>query len=296
MNGKIKISPQCYTCLLNKYIDKVPEGASDEERINYARGVLKIMAEAPLDITAPEIVALVAEYKNSLFGYCDDFYDIKVYFNRLMLDKMPKYQRYIDGAEDRLLAALKLAMLGNYIDFGALDKVDENKLDEIPKDADELKIDEEEYSRFVSQLKAGKKLVYLTDNCGEVVLDRLFISEIKKVCPQLDITVIVKGGAVLNDATREDAETVGLFNVANVIDNGNSVAGTALSRCSYEAIDAIDGADVIISKGQANFETLGGCGRNIYYLFLCKCSMYSKKFNVPPFTGMFFNEEKLKSL
>jgi uncharacterized protein with ATP-grasp and redox domains len=104
----------------------------------------------------------------------------------------------------------------------------------------------------------------------------------------------VRGAPVLNDATLEDARQVGLFDVANVVDNGTDIAGTCIKKLSDEIRELVEKSDVIISKGQGNFETLHGCGLNVYYLFLCKCSLFSEKFNVPKLTGMFLNDRRLE--
>ena len=288
-----KLNPQCITCILNKFINNMPEYASEDIKTDYMKGVLKILSSYDNTITPPEIIAEITDYKNSLFGFGDDFSDVKKHFNKLMLSYETIYSDNIRNSKDSLKTALKFAMLGNYIDFGALDSVDETKLLNIPKESENLHIDKKEYSSLLSDLKSAKKLVYLTDNCGEIVMDKLLIMEIKYLFPQINITVIVKGAPVLNDATMIDAKYIGLDKIVTVIHNGNNIAGTVLSKSSIEAKSIIDKADLIIAKGQANFETLNGFDKNIYYLFLCKCSLYSTRFNVPQFTGLLLNEKRM---
>ncbi len=287
-----KISSQCISCILNKHITKFPETASECERIDYMKGVLKIISEND-DFTAPEITALITNFRNEMFGYCDEFAEVKTYFNNLMLSMEEYFERHIRDSKTPFETALKFSMLGNYIDFGALKKVDEERLYNIPNDVNKIHIDNAEYEIFLSELEKAGNLVYLTDNCGEIEMDKLFIKEILKIYPNLKITVIVKGGAVLNDATIEDAKTVGLTEIVSVIDNGNNIAGTVINKMSKQSKAVLEAADLIISKGQANFETLIGCDKNVYYLFLCKCSLYSNRFNVPQFTGMFLNDKRI---
>jgi uncharacterized protein with ATP-grasp and redox domains len=288
-----KIHSQCVTCILNKYLKKFPENTPENVKLDYMKGVLGIIASCDSETSPPEIVASITEHKNNLFGFSDDYSGVKEMFNDLMLKNEPFYSDKIKSSAENFKTALKFAMLGNYIDFGALDSVDQDKLLEIPDTAETLDINETEYNNFLSDLKSAKNLVYLTDNCGEIVMDKLFIQEIKTAFPQLKITVIVKGNPVLNDATMEDAKFVGLDKLTTVIHNGCNIAGTPLNKISNDAKEIIDGADVIISKGQANFETLSGCEKNIYYLFLCKCSLYCDRFNVPQFTGLLLNEKRL---
>ncbi len=136
----------------------------------------------------------------------------------------------------------------------------------------------------------AKKLVYLTDNCGEIVMDKLLLRRIHAINPAREMTVVTRGAPVLNDATMEDALNCGLDEHARVTHNGSGIAGTCLERISKEAREVIDAADVIIAKGQANFETLRRCGKNVYYIFLCKCELYARRFGVPRLQGMLIRD------
>ena len=112
--------------------------------------------------------------------------------------------------------------------------------------------------------------------------------------PQLDIAVIVRGQDVLNDATMEDAKEVGLTEIVKVIGNGSAIAGNSLGYISAEAEELIRTADVVISKGQGNFESLNGCGLNIYYLFLCKCDWFVRRFKMKRLAGILINDRNLE--
>lgn len=200
-------------------------------------------------------------------------------------------RREINNSSEPLKAAVQYAMTGNYIDFAAMDSVDENKLREMRKSAPLNAVDEAEYAALECDLTDAKKLVFLTDNRGEIVLDKLLIETITNINPKLDITVIVRGQNVVNDATMADAEQIGLTKQVRVTDNGSSIAGTCLNRISDDARQIIENADVIISKGQGNFETLQKCGLNAYYIFMCKCKMFADRFNVPLYSGILINDK-----
>ena len=288
-----RIDPQCVDCILEKFLNKAPKCVDNETEMEYKLGVLRIIATEGESLTAPEIVASVTEYKNKMFGEIDDFYDVKHKFNALMLQKESAMQTAIERSADPFKTALKTAMLGNYIDFGAMNSVSEEKLDELLQSVEDIKLDETEYQNLCNELKTAKSMVLCTDNCGEIVADKLLVNQIKEKFPNVNITVIVRGSAVLNDATLDDANQVGLCDVAKVIGNGTSIAGTVIDRLGDEAKTAFNSADVIIAKGQGNFETLGHCQRNVYYLFLCKCDMFAQKFNKPRFTGMFLNDRRM---
>ena len=168
------------------------------------------------------------------------------------------------------------------------------RLETLISDAGQMQFDETELAYLQSDLQKAKRVVFLTDNCGEIVADKLFIKEIKKVYPQLAITVIVRGQDVLNDATMEDAKAVGLTDIVKVIGNGSAIAGNSLGYISTEAEELIRTADVVISKGQGNFESLNGCGLNIYYLFLCKCDWFVRRFKMKRLAGILINDRNLE--
>ena len=155
-------------------------------------------------------------------------------------------------------------------------------------------VDMNEYAALKKDLENGKSLVYMTDNCGEIVMDKLFIRMIKEQYPHLNITALVRGEIVLNDATYEDAQFVGLTDLVNVVGNGAKVAGTPLDRISDEAKELLLNADVMIAKGQGNFESLSGCGLNIYYMFLCKCTWFEMRFQLKQFSPVLINDRHLK--
>ena len=131
-------------------------------------------------------------------------------------------------------------------------------------------------------------MLYLTDNAGEIGFDRICAERIAKRYPHLQITFCVRGGNTLNDATRADAQEVEI--PFPVIDSGVSIPGTLLSALGEEAKQALETADVIIAKGQGNIETMYGCGYNVYYAFLVKCSRFVHVFNQPKLTPMLIKE------
>lgn len=286
------LNPQCIHCLLNKHLKDIPSEFSVLQKTEYMQGILKIIGNAPISMSAPEMLEQINEFKSG-FGIKADFSEIKRYFNDLILTFENEFESIIEASEHPLKTAVQYAMAGNFIDFGAMENVDEAKLKATLNDAHAIDIDECEFENFQKEILAAKSIVYLIDNCGEIVLDKLLIKQILKLNRNIKITVIVRGEPVLNDCTMEDAKQVGLLEMVNVVDNGTAISGTVLSRISVEAKCIIDNADLIISKGQGNFETLQNCGRNIYYLFLCKCKMFADGFGVDQFTGIFKNEKNI---
>jgi len=212
---------------------------------------------------------------------------VKRHFNALLLPMEPEMLRIALTDPDPLRRAIQFAMAGNFIDFSAMDSVDEDKLHRFIAESGEIEIDPRVLSRLRAALLGAGKLTYLLDNCGEIVMDRVLMQVIARLNPGVEITAVVKGGVIVNDATRVDAEEVRLHEVVHrVVDTGLGIAGCPEGRISPECRAAMDGADLILAKGQANYETLAGCGLNLYYIFMCKCPLFTDRFQVPLYTGM----------
>lgn len=283
-------------CLLKRQANVLKDMEQEEIKTNYFKEVMRILSEAKEGETAPVIVARFNELHQRYFGRAYSFEEIKEKYNQCMLEKEAEIREKIKNTANPLKTALIYARVGNYIDFGALGNVTEDKLLELMERVKTETLDEIEYDYFQQDLKQAEKLAYLTDNCGEIVLDKLLIEQLKESYPRLEITVIVRGGKVLNDATIEDAKMTGITKLVKVIDNGTQVAGTDLNSISQEAMAVIEDADLILSKGQGNFETLNGCNKNIYYLFLCKCEWFVKRFGLKQFEGVFVNDHRLSEI
>ena len=280
----------CINCILDRQLNNFDSDTPEEKRREYMQALLRILSEASAEESGPVIAERIHELQKEMFGREADFSKIKHTYNQMMLNKEDEVQREIMASADPLKRAIQYAMTGNYIDFGALDGVEDEKLEELLERSEQNPVDAKEYANLKKDLEEASKLVYLTDNCGEIVLDKILIGQLMQQYPQIDITVIVRGKPALNDATLEDAEEAGLSEVVTVIGNGSGITGTWLPEISAEAREKIEEADLILSKGQGNFETLQGCGKNIYYMFLCKCKLFVERFQMEQFEGVLANE------
>ena len=246
-------------------------------------------------LTTPQIAEKMDNLRRDMFGNLMDYTEIKKHYNQLMLECFPYMKNRVNIAADHLKMAIQYAMVGNYIDFGALENVNEIKLKTQLDEAVNIHIDPKLLAVFQKDIVNANRLVYFTDNCGEIVTDKLFISTLRDINPDLYISVIVRGKPVLNDATLEDAKYIHMENVAQkVIGNGTGMPGNVIGAISQEAMEEIKNVDLLISKGQGNYEGLSGCGLNIYYFFLCKCEMFMRRFGVEQFTGIMTREEAVK--
>lgn len=290
---KIRIHSDCLSCIASKEIEKYPEKTPEAIKLEYKQKVYSILGNAKPGDSAPLLVKYISDLQKSMFGKGADYTDAKIYFNDYVMKKAAGIEEDIFNAEDAVFRALQYAMTGNYIDFGTPSNVNEEKFDELVEKAKNIQLDTATYEKLKKDLYTAKKLVVLTDNCGEIVFDKIMIKILKTFYPSLEITAIVRGLPALNDATMEDAKQIGLTELVNVIGNGTDIAGTVLNMISDEANNIIKEADVIISKGLGNFETLNGCGLNVYYLFMCKCKMFAEKFKKNLFEGILINEYSL---
>lgn len=290
----MKLNPFCMCCALNKQEQKIRHYPDMEKKTEYMKKVMALIANTEEKDCAPSLSVDIQKLYSS-FWDCpmEDFTEIKREYNQLMLNMEDSLENKIRKSEDPLEKSLLYARIGNYIDFAALSNVDQATVLTLLEEKSTESLDEEEYRNFLRELSSAKELVYLTDNCGEVVLDKLAVKILKEKYPNLDITVIVRGYPVVNDATMEDAEEIGLTDLVRVIGNGSNVGGTWIPGITSEARNLLYDADLIIAKGQGNFETLNDCGLNIYYLFLCKCDLFQRRFHAENLQGMFLNERRL---
>lgn len=288
-----RISSYCIGCLIQAQEKTIRNEKDERKKTEYMKALCRMIGEADDHISVPVLVAENTKLLKSYFGITRDYTKEKQEYNDLMLSYENKIWERILGASDSFMEALKYARVGNYIDFGAVN-VQQDQLHMLLEKVEADTVDLKEYEHLCDDLEKGKHLVYLTDNCGEIVLDKLFIKMIQKKYPQLKISVIVRGEDVLNDATYEDAQRVGLTDLAEVLPNGCDTAGTPLEYVSPKIRSLIEKADVIIAKGQGNFETMNQCGLNVYYMFLCKCKWFEMRFQLKQFDGVLINDCNLK--
>ena len=288
----IPIDTQCLQCLLRRNIEVARPLGSEEQAMRFARRLMKMVLDAPEGVSSPWFNPQIADLLHEMYGLpIDRFRQEKLDSNRFVLERLPRIREKVAVAADPVLAGLQFAILGNYLDFSALQgKVSFDTLEDMLDKALEMELDAQVYADFCRDLEQGKKLLYLTDNAGEIGFDRVFAEAIAAKYPHLAITFCVRGSVTLNDATREDAAAVGL--PFPVIDNGNRVPGTQMDQLSDEAARALREADVILAKGMANAETMSGCGYNVYYAFLVKCQRFVALFDKPLFTPMLVRERR----
>lgn len=292
----MRANSMCISCILKKQEKLIRDFSDEDKKSQYINRVLEILLEHGQTESSPWLAEKINQLYEECWGEGEDYIDTKQRYNQLLMSKEKEILSCINNSDDCIRECIKYVSAGNYIDFSAVDNVNEHTLDELLQKVNEENISEIEYYNFKRDLEQSKKLVYLTDNCGEILLDKIFIKCIEDKYPKLKITVIVRGQNVINDATIEDAKQVGLTDIVTCIGNGNGASGTVIKLLSEEAKQALFEADMIISKGQGNFESLFAEGLNPYYIFLCKCELFVRRFGLKQYESVFMKEERIKGI
>lgn len=283
---------RCIACILSKQERKIRKHSDEQKKREYIQQILKILYEYGTKECAPMVEKRVKDIYEQYYEEEVDYPALKHRYNQYMLEKEEEIRMHIQKNND-IETCIKYVCAGNYIDFGATNKIDDQLLQGLLDKVNELKISKEEVAYLEAELTKAKNLLYITDNCGEIVLDKIFIEELQNKYKNLKITAMVRGGMASNDATMEDAKEVGLTQVVPVIENGAAIMGTVKEQLNEDAKQKIKEADVIIAKGMGNFESMYQEGMNPYYLLLCKCDLYKEIFGVEMYQPIFCKEERL---
>jgi uncharacterized protein with ATP-grasp and redox domains len=242
--------------------------ADNTVHVQVIRDVLHWAGEMDLNQTPPAMAQRIHRRLREITGRNDPYRRAKDRLNSLALELIPALRAKIESANDPLAMAARLAIVGNVMDLG----VNGNLTDADVRRAINLALTEPfsgELEGFHQAITEAQSILYLMDNAGEIAFDRLLVEQIQSK----RVTVAVRGAPVINDATLIDAQAVGLDKIAEVIDNGSDAPGTILSDCSPEFQRRFAKADLIIAKGQGNYETLSNEPGNLFFLFKVKCSV-----------------------
>ena len=281
----MKASIDCYPCLLSQIL-KTSElcGLGTEDKKEVMNFALNTMAHLPAEVYPHEIVVAVNEHiKNS---YCtanevfDPYFTLKNQTRKIAEEFYSSIEQKIDQAPDALEMAVKCAALGNIIDFGAKSHGNLDVKEELEK-IDSLDFAIYDYEPFIESLKKASLILYLGDNVGEDIFDKVFISEIKKGYPDKKIIFVVREQPVINDVTLADARAIGMDQLVETMSSGSIYPGTILSKTSEPFQKLFRSADLVISKGQGNFETLCDEEHPALFFFLrAKCEKVARYLDV----------------
>jgi uncharacterized protein with ATP-grasp and redox domains len=272
----LKIEPDCIDCIARSARElPLLLGADPEARELIVRRVAEELEGFDRARTPPEMGAMLCRVLRDVLGVADPFLEHKRRTNRLALELLPELRSAIERSADPFAAAVRMAIAGNVIDFGAPGGVTDGLKGEIQGAVEQPLAGEGEavLERLRRAVDSAVRILYLADNAGEIGVDRLLVEQL----PSHAVTVVVRSGPALNDALLEDAVAVGLDEVAELMESGAAIPGTVLGECSARFVERFFAADVVISKGQGNLETLSAERGPIWYLLRAKCAVVARQ-------------------
>jgi uncharacterized protein with ATP-grasp and redox domains len=254
----------CFPCFLSQALRVGRIATDDEKKIKILLDEVGMMLkDIPLDSTPPETGRLIYQKAREITGKFDPYKEIKNETTRKALALYPSLKKRVERSKDKLFAAIRIAIAGNVIDFGANENFD-------IEDGIHALLNKNlaicDYDRFRECLNQANEILYIGDNAGECVFDRILIEQMKK-----PVTYVVRDLPVINDVTYEDAAEAGIDKVADILSSGTDAPGTILNTCSAEFKRVYDSSKFIISKGQGNYEALSNERRPIFFLLKVKC-------------------------
>lgn len=278
----MKIHPQCMSCLITQVenaIRLLKPNASDIEIVDAQREAMKILAEVPHD-RSPYFGQALYRFLNQKLGQYDPYKSFKHQYNQMALAKVPQIEAAVQNAQDPLLTLMAIAIVGNTIDFGTTHEIN------LTREINEFSLEKlgvNDYPDFKKSLERAKNVLILGDNAGEIVFDKIMIIHLKETYPNKEFIYTVRGGPAINDSTIEDAREVGMLDICPVVE-GAAAPGIILEESSSRFRTAFDEAELIISKGQGNYESMSEIPTPhsaVYFLLKAKCNLIAKIFRVP---------------
>ena len=268
---------ECLVCFVRQALSAARLSTRDprlQRRVIDETG--RMLSQVNLKNTPPENAVFLYRLIAEISGRQDPFQDLKHQSNVFALSLYDSISAQVEAATDPLRAAIHFAACGNIIDYAAQHSFDAA---ESMAECTSRSFLVDDYPALVGQISRIKrpKILYLADNCGEIVFDSIVIGELQKI--GCEMTLAVRGAPIINDATMEDAVFCGLTSVCRVIDNGTGCPGTPLADCSMEFRRCFAEADIILSKGMGNFETLSDVDAPLFFLFTVKCSRVARYLN-----------------
>lgn len=278
----MRTSVSCIPCFFRQLLEAARVAGADpalqqEMLLEFAQ----LLPSLSLDVSPPEIARSLYAMVRRKTGRSDPYREIKKESNVSALAIYPHLRRRVAASRDRLLKAVELAIAGNVIDYGIVKRfnLDHEVNNIVAVDGGRANAEGDErihYREFRDMVNKARDILYVADNAGETVFDRILIEELKNSDPRRTITYAVRSVPIINDALMEDALMCGIGELATVIASGSDAPGTILSLCTEEFLECYRSADLVISKGQGNFETLSEEQRPIFFLLKAKCDVVAQ--------------------
>jgi len=275
----MKLHDKCLPCVINQVI-KVANITGITKKEELLREVFTYLSKMNFDETTPEIIGEIFDMIKRHTKNPDPYKETRNYYNTLFMELLPEFERKIDQAENSFMLAVRYAIVGNIIDFNPIHNTLLEDIYDCFDNMEQLELAIDDSSALMKDISNAGTLLYLGDNCGEICMDKIFLKKIKELNPNVKLFFGVRGKPVVNDSISDDAYSVGIDEYAEIIDNGDGSLGTVLNRTSPAFKEVYNKADVVIAKGQANYECLSEEDKNIYFLLMTKCDVIAKDIGV----------------
>lgn len=277
----MKIQEKCIPCIVNQAI-KTANMVGLKEKDSLLRRVFTYLSRVDYNSSStPELVGEIFSLLKQETGNEDPYKETRAHYNNMFLERLPKLEREINASADPFLESIKYAIIGNIIDFNPVHDVSLMEIEDYFTKLEEEPLEWDDSGLLKQEIRKAGTLLYLGDNCGEICLDKILVKKIKEINPLCHVFFATRGTAVVNDSVEEDAYSVGMDAYATIISNGDSSLGTVLHRTSKEFQEIYRNADVVIAKGQANYECLSDEKRNLFFLLMTKCKVIADDIGVP---------------
>jgi uncharacterized protein with ATP-grasp and redox domains len=273
---------ECISCFFKQALEAARmAGADDKTQKIILDEIAKTIPDIKLSSTPPQMGKTIHDVVKKITGQEDPYKELKEKANDQTLKIYPELRKKIESAEDKLLMALELAIAGNIIDYGTKNSLDvEKELTKILQREQRVIEDEKEslfdFESFKYAVHNAESILYIGDNVGETIFDCILLEEIKRIYPEKEIVYAVREKPIINDVLEGDAVKAGIDKFAEIISSGSELPGTMISLCSKTFVDIFKKADLVISKGQGNYETLSDEERPIFFLFMAKCPVIAR--------------------
>ncbi|MCD6223845.1 MAG: DUF89 family protein [Deltaproteobacteria bacterium] len=289
----MKAKAECILCFINQAIRAANIiGESEEKKMEVVRTVIKYLSNLKnFDVPPPIISEGVYENIKKILNNNDPYKKVKQHFTEVAFSYLTQLEKLLKESKNPIDTAIRLSLAGNVVDFGSqMEKFD---VDDAINTSLSIKITLNDSKIFMKELEKAKNLFFVADNAGEIVFDKLLLQAIKEIYPKINIKIVARKAPIINDVTTDEVKTINMQEIGEILSSGAAIPGLDVSRCDKRCKQAFYDADIIISKGQGNFEILSELNDNrLYFLFIVKCSVIAHYMNLPLLSRIFSKKKE----
>ncbi len=283
----MKLAPECYACFLNQAVRTVRVMTQDRVALfEVLREVSRILTVADAELPPPVVSTEIYKCIHTILNIDDPYRDLKNRYNKEAFGYLTEAKGIVCSSSDPLRAALMVALAGNIIDFGS--QVTSFNVGKTLRESVASPLDIDDYEAFRGAVESAKTMVFISDNAGEIVFDSLLLETVRGMFPTLRLFIIGRGSPIINDATAQELVELGFGRYGEVVSSEQMIPALWVDRCGNRCRRIFEEADLVLAKGQGNFETLSELPDDrVYFLFMVKCSVVSEMLSVGKLARVF---------